>query len=206
MTRQHTNNQIQEKPNIFGKKWQPWEYKKAEWISNLAKESDALEKGPKAEIHIDLLRTILKKISNWKTPGHDGIHGFCFKKFTSIHERLALEMNRWLQGAHVPEWMTKRKTTLIQKDPLKGTSLINYRPITCLRRIWKIITAHIREDIYYSLTSRLLFPKEQKGCRKGSRDTEELLYIHQHILNESKTYLWPGLTSKKPMMCSHKAG
>ena len=36
----------------------------------------------------------LKKISNWKRPGHDGIHGFWFKKFTSIHDRLALDMNR----------------------------------------------------------------------------------------------------------------
>ena len=35
-----------------------------------------------------------KKISNWKTPGHEEIHGFWFKKFTSIHDGLALEMNR----------------------------------------------------------------------------------------------------------------
>ena len=31
-------------------------------------------------------------------------------------------MNRCLQGVHVPEWMTKAKTTLIKKDPLKGTT------------------------------------------------------------------------------------
>ena len=40
---------------------------------------------------------------------------------------------------------------------------------------------------YYTLTSRRLFPEEQKGCRKGSRGTRELLYIDQHIQNESKT-------------------
>ena len=28
-------------------------------------------------------------------------------------------MKRFLQGAQVPEWTTKRKTTLIQKDPHK---------------------------------------------------------------------------------------
>ena len=50
-----------------------------------------------------------KKISNWKTSSHDGIHGCLFKKSTSIHDRLALEMNRCLQEADVPEWMTKRK-------------------------------------------------------------------------------------------------
>ena len=53
--------------------------------------------------------------------------------------------------------------------------------------MWKILTAQIREEIYYSLTSHGLFPDEQKECRKGSRGTAELLYIDQHILNESKT-------------------
>ena len=52
--------------------------------------------------------------------------------------------------------------------------------------MWKILTAQIWVKIYYSLTSRGLFPDEQKGCRKGSRGTAELLYLDQHILNESK--------------------
>ena len=34
-----------------------------------------------------------EKKSNWKTPGHDEIHVFWFKNFTSIHDGLALEMN-----------------------------------------------------------------------------------------------------------------
>ena len=42
--------------------------------------------------------------------------------------------------------------------------------------------------LYYSLISRGLFPNEHKGCRKGSRGTAELLYIDQHILNESKNW------------------
>ena len=159
---------------------------KAEWINNITREL-GLEEGPKAEIHTDLLKTTLKKISNWKTPGHDGIHGFWFKKFTSIHDRLALEMNKYLQRAHVPEWMTKGRTTLIQKGPNKGTVPNNYRLVTCLPMMWKILTAQIREEIYYSLTSRGLFPDEQKGCCKWPRGTAELFYIYQHILNESKT-------------------
>ena len=80
-------------------------------------------------------------------PGHNGIHGFWFKKFTAIHEKLALELNRCLQGATVPEYITKGKTILIQKDPLKGTTQNNYRPITCLPMMWKILTAQVREEI-----------------------------------------------------------
>ena len=52
--------------------------------------------------------------------------------------------------------------------------------------MWKILTAQIKEEIYYSLTSRGFFPEEQKGCRKGFRGTAEFLYIDQHILNGSK--------------------
>ena len=148
---------------------------KAEWRNNKIRELEGLEEGPKAKIQIDLFKTTLKRISNWKTSGHDGIHGFWLKKFTSIHDRLALEINRCLQRAYVPEWMTKEKTN----NPKQL--------MTCLPMTWKILTAQIREEIYYSLTSRRWFPEEQKGCRKGSRDTAELLYIDQLILNESKT-------------------
>ena len=93
--------------------------KKAKWINHITRELEELEEDPKAEIHADLLKTTLKKVSNWKRPCHDRIHGFWFKKFTSIHDRLALEMNKCLQTAYVPEWMTKGRTTIIQKDPSK---------------------------------------------------------------------------------------
>ena len=179
---------IKETERFWTKIWQPKKHNKnAEWINNITREIEGLEEGPKMEIHIDLLKTTLKRISNWKAPGHDGIYGFWLKKFTSIHGRLALEMNRCLQGAQVPEWMTKGKTTLIKTDPSKGTAPNNYRPITCLPIMWKILTAQIREKIYDSLTSRELFPDKQKGCCKGSRGTAVLLYIDQHDLNESKT-------------------
>ena len=106
-----------ESERFWTKIWQPKKHN--EWINNIIRELGGLEEGPKTEIHSDLLKTPQKRISNWKTPGHGGIHGFWFKKFTSIHGRLALERNRCLQGAHVTEWMTKRMTTLIQKDPRK---------------------------------------------------------------------------------------
>ena len=41
----------------------------------MTKELEGFEESQKAEIHIDFVKTILK-ISNWKTPGDDGIHGF----------------------------------------------------------------------------------------------------------------------------------
>ena len=46
--------------------------------------------------------------------------------------------------------------------------------------MWKILTEQIREKIYYSLTSRGIFPDEQKGWRRGG--TEELPKIPDQIV------------------------
>ena len=80
-------------------------------------------------------------------------------------------------------WLDDQRKDHIDR---KGTAPKNNRPITCLPMMWKILTAQKREEIYYSLTNRRLFPDEQKGCCKESRGTAELLYIDQHIINESK--------------------
>ena len=51
----------------------------------------------------------------------------------------------------------------------------------------KILAVQIKEEIYYSLIRLGLFPEEQKGCRKESRDTGVFLYIDHHTLNKNKT-------------------
>ena len=80
-------------------------------------------------------------------------------------------MNKCLQTAHVPEWMTKGTTTFIQKDPNKGTAPNNYRPITCLPMMCKILTAQIREEIYYSLTNRWRNERMLQRIQRHSRTT-----------------------------------
>ena len=128
-----------------------------------------------------------KKISNWKTPGHDGTHCFWFKKFTSISRQTRSRNKQMPTKSTRTRMDDQRKDYISRRTPFKRTAPNNYWPITCLPMMWKILTAQIRKGIYNSLTRRRLFPKEQKGRRKGSRGTGELLHIDQHILNESKT-------------------
>ena len=143
--------------------------------------------------HSDELKAALKKIANWKTSGLDGIHGFWFKKkFTAIHDRLATEMNKCIQKTEILKWMTKGKPSLIQKDPLRGRAPTNYRPITCLPMMWKILMGQIKEN-YYSLISRGIFSNEQKGCRKRTRGIEELQYINTSstkVKQDGKTWIY----------------
>ena len=62
----------------------------------------------------------------------------------------------------------------------------NYRPISCLPLAWKILTGIIAVETYIFLEKRSLLPEEQKGCRKGSRGTGDLLYIDRILLQEVK--------------------
>ena len=105
-----------------------------------------------------------------------------------LHSRQTHTRSEWMPTRCTSTWLDdQRKDHTNPKGPKqRNCSKKNYRPITCLTMMWKILTAQIREVIYYSLTSRGVFPAEQKGCCKGSRGTAELLYIDQHILNESK--------------------
>ena len=54
----------------------------------------------------------------------------------------------------------------------------NYRPITCLPIMWKVLTGIIAEDLHQHYQSSLL-PDEQKGCRKERRGKKDQLVIHR---------------------------
>ena len=83
-------------------------------------------------------------------------------------------MNRTLIGEDdLPEWMTHGRTVLCQKDPRKGNTADNYRPITCLPLMWKLLTGVIAEEMYNYLEREKILPEELlidkrvlKDCRK----------------------------------------
>ena len=114
------------------------------------------------------------------------VQGYWLKNFASLHERIAYQLNDCLKQGNVPSWMTRGRTVLIMKDISKGNIPSNYRPITCLPMCWKLFTSMIAESIYTFLDDNKLFPEEQKGCRKGSRGTNDLLYIDQRMMKEAK--------------------
>ena len=100
-----TNNRMMRKQNNFREKIleRREHVRKAKWIRSTGKELDALEEALKVKIHLNSIRVTVKKVTNWKTPGHDGIHGYCLKKFSFIHDRLATERNRCLQEIEASE-------------------------------------------------------------------------------------------------------
>ena len=53
--------------------------------------------------------------------------------------------------------------------------------------MWKLLTGVIADQIYAHLNQEQLLPEEQKGCRKGSRGTNDLLYIDMAVIKEVKS-------------------
>ena len=113
--------------------------------------------------------------------------GFWLKSFSSLHERVRLQLKECLDSEFVPSWLTRGRTSLLQKYKSKGNVASNYRPITCLSLMWKLLAGVIANQIYAHLDQEKLLAEEQKGCRKGSRGTNDLLYIDRALIKEVKS-------------------
>ena len=124
------------------------------------------------------LKNTLDRMPNWKSPGPDLVQGFQLKNSSSLRERVKLQLKECLDSGFVPSWLTRGRTSLLEKDKSKGNIASNYRPITCLPLMWKLLTGVIADQICAHLDQDKLSQEEQKGCRKGSRGTNDLLYIY----------------------------
>ena len=66
-----------------------------------------------------------------------------------MHGRIASQLNEILNGtARSTEWMTYGRTVLHQKDPVKGVTVDNFRPISCLPLMWKLTTGILADNMY----------------------------------------------------------
>ena len=158
---------------------------KANWIESTL---SILNKQPMEDFEIiaDMVKHQVKKIKNWTAPGKDEVHGYWLKHLTSLHTRIAKQLNHLLQTGTIEDWMTTGKTTLLMKNKEKGTIPNNYRPITCLPTTFKLMTAIIAESMLNHLENNDLISDEQKCNRRKSRGTKDQLLIDKMILRNAK--------------------
>ena len=119
---------------------------------------------------------------NWNSPGPELLQGFQLTNFSSLHERVRLQLKERLDSGFLPSWLTRGRTSLLQRDNSKGNVASNYRPITCLPVMWKLLTGVIADQIYAHLSKEKFLQEEQKGCREGSRGTNDFLYIDRAVI------------------------
>ena len=77
---------------------------------------------------------------NWKSPGPNLVQGFWLKNFSTLHEKVRLQLKECLDSGFVPSWLTRARNSLLQKDKIKDNVASNYSPIPCLPLLWKLLT------------------------------------------------------------------
>ena len=96
-----------------------------------------VKKQEKIDITTGSLKKILGSMPNGKSPGAHLVQGLWRKNFSSLHERVRLQLKQCLDSGFVPSWLTRRRTSLLQKVKSQRNITSNYRPITCLPLMWK---------------------------------------------------------------------
>ena len=82
-----------------------------------------------------------RMLPTWKCSEPDGVQGYWLKNLPALNERIATQMDYMINNRmDIPKWMTTGKTILSQKEPGKENAVDNYRPISCLPLMWKLMT------------------------------------------------------------------
>ena len=78
--------------------------KNAELLRELRAEKDNMKQN---NINItEMIKELVKKIQNWKSPGPDGVRGYLLKKLTALHECIAKQMDNIIRSREdIPKWM-----------------------------------------------------------------------------------------------------
>ena len=159
----------------------------AEWIKRLEDTQKELESQSWVAINAQEVTSATNKTNNWKSPGKDKISNFWLKYLESLHEDMAREYTKIIENpAEMPEWLTDGLTILLPKtEETKNPK--NYRPITCLPTMYKVLTSILADRTYTFLSEHQLLPSEQKGCRRESYDCKDQLLVNKMILEDCRT-------------------
>ena len=95
----------EESKQFWGSIWSPSaDHKKdAKWLQDLQSEVN-VKKQEKINIAAGSSKKILGRMSNWKSPGPDLVQGFWLENFSSLHERVKLQLKERLDSGFLPSW------------------------------------------------------------------------------------------------------
>ena len=130
----------------------------------------------------------LKKLRNWTAPGPDGIPGYWLRRFSKTVRPLEEMLSGILdQTCGAPDWLVRGRTVLIPKEGSTGQP-DQYRPITCLNTMYKLLTGMLTAILMKHVIEKDLLPEEQKALRKRRRGCLDAIVIDQSVALEAKMY------------------
>jgi hypothetical protein len=160
---------------IYGKKVQHNE--EACWIKDQYQQNPSMECSPVCGKDV---AEALRKTLNWKFRGRNQIPNFWLKQLTGTHKHIAAIFNKLIEEDPVLEWLMIGETFLTPKNE-NTENPKNYRPVTCLPTIYKLITSIISSHMQEYVDVENLIPKEQKGGCSGTKGCKDHLLLSKAI-------------------------
>ena len=139
----HEENIIQDKEKTRELQSGIWEKdvkhnESADWIQKVTEEMQG-KKQQNIEITPTKIKERICKMANCKALGPDGVHGYCIKMLVSMQERRAFHLESCITRSEVPDWMKTGRTVLLLKGKSKVNEMSNYRAISCLPLMCKLL-------------------------------------------------------------------
>ena len=109
------------------------------WLDEYEK-SINIEKPVFNDITVQNVKDAMDNFDNWKSPGIDNIQNYWWLTFDILHEQITMIFNTLANDPlQIPEWFLTGRTTMVpKKEPTSNPG--NYRPITCLPIIYKLLS------------------------------------------------------------------
>ncbi|XP_015190765.1 PREDICTED: uncharacterized protein LOC107074124 [Polistes dominula] len=158
----------------------------ATWITDEKQKYEDMPEQAEYKITEDELKNTIRSTHNWKHPGPDHIQNYWYKKFTTTHPYLTQQINKIIEDPQELLSFLTEGITFTKPKNQNTENLANYRPITCLPTLYKIITSTICRQIDTHLTKNNIISEELKGCRRNSQGCKEQLIIDSIIMNQAR--------------------
>ena len=144
----------------------------AEWIRQVENDNQKIPEQIWSDISLAETKIAIKRSKNWKSPGNDGIANFWIKHLTVLHKDMTYAHNKCLESPETcPDWLTNGTTYfLLRNDETNNPK--NYRPITCLHTMYKILTSILSDRAYKHLTNNSLLPVDINVVVKAAMDAK----------------------------------
>ena len=134
----------------------------AEWVETIQQNNAHIEEQQWTDITIGEVEKALNKSYKWKSAGMEKIKNFWLHSLPYTHDLLANLLSEIIRNPeNTPDWLPEGLTNLISKSK-ETCNPKNYRPITCLSTIYKLLTSILAERTYTFIESNDILPIEQK--------------------------------------------
>ena len=131
----------------------------------------------------DEILKIITDLKNKKSSGHDGINSMLLRELkSSVCDPLAIIFNKSLETGELPSSLKLAKIVPIYKSKDKE-EFKNYRPVSLLPCISKILEKIIHKRLYNFLLLQNIFYESQYGFRPKHSTINAVTELSNHVIN-----------------------